>query len=103
MFFFDVDKGEYETVIENTPHYTRYWSADSRHVYLVDSVMKEKERSVYKLRVHDKTIQKILQVGGERIVWGNNAQWVGVTPNGTVMFLRDHSIHNIYALEWNAD
>ena len=103
LVFYDFDKDEYEVVIEDTPHYSRYWSADSKHVYLVDSWMKEEERSVYKLRIHDKTIQKILQVGRKRMAWGNNALWVGVTPNGTVMFLRDHSIHNIYALEWNAD
>jgi Tol biopolymer transport system component len=103
LVVYHLDKGEYEVVIEDTPPYTRHWSADSKHVYLVDSWIKEEERSVYKLRVHDKMIQKILQVGGERIAWGTDALWVGVTPEGVVMFLRDHSIHNIYALEWNAD
>ena len=103
LVIYDFDKGEIETAIENTPPYHPYWAADSKHVYLVDSWMKEEQRSVYKLRLHDKRMEKIVRVGGERMAWGTDAQWVGVTPEGIVMFLRDHSIHNIYALEWDPE
>lgn len=103
LVVYDFDEGEQQIIVENTPPYSRYWAADSKHVYLVDSWSKGIERSVYRLRIDNKTIEKILQVGGERITWGTNAHWVGVTSEGVVMYLRDHSIHNIYALEWNAD
>lgn len=103
LVVYDFDKGEHQIVVENTTPYSRYWAADSKHIYLVDSWMKGIERSVYRLRIDDKTIEKILQVGRERAAWGTNAIWVGVTPEGVVMYLRDHSIHNIYALEWNPD
>jgi hypothetical protein len=65
--------------------------------------MAEGERSVYKLRLEDKSMEKLLHIGDERVTWGTGALWVGVTPEGAIMYLRDHSIHNIYALEWNAD
>ena len=103
LVVYDFGTGKHRIIVQNTPPYTRYWAADSKHVYLVDSWIKGVERSVYRLRIDDKTIEKVLQVGGERITWGTSALWVGVTPEGAVMYLRDHSIHNIYALEWNAD
>jgi Tol biopolymer transport system component len=103
LVVYDFNSGKRQIVVEDTPSYTRYWAADSKHVYLVDHWMTEGERSVYKLRLEDKSIEKLLHVGDERLTWGTGNLWVGVTPEGAIMYLRDHSIHNIYALEWNAD
>ncbi len=103
LVVYDFDTDEYETVITDTPYYSRYWAADSEHIYLVDSWITAPERSVHRLNINNKRIEKVFAVGNERIAWGTTIEWVGVTPEGVVMFLRDHSIHNIYALEWNPD
>ncbi len=103
LVVYDFDTGTYEVILNDTPPYSRYWSADSTHIYLVDSWMTAPDRSVHRLNIQNGTMKKLLTVGSERMVWGTDAEWVGVTPDGVVMFLRDHSIHNIYALEWNAD
>lgn len=103
LVVYDFEEEELDTIIEDAPFYNCYWSSDSRHVYLVDSWIKRRDRAIFRLNIHDKKMEKILRVGSERIAWGTDARWVGVRPEGVAMFMRDHSIHNIYALEWNPD
>jgi hypothetical protein len=55
------------------------------------------------LNIDDRTLEKILRVGSERAVWVTRARWIDISPDGAIMYLRDHSIHNIHAPEWNAD
>ena len=43
---------------------------------------------------------QIIHVLSNMLEWPG---WVGVSPDGNPMILRDHSIHNIYALKWRAD
>jgi hypothetical protein len=55
---------------------------------------------VHRLDVRSRVIEKIAGVGSVRPAWGVWAMWVGVTPDGAPMLLRDLSIHHIYALDW---
>ncbi len=104
LVVYDFDTGELKTLVQGAAFTGgRYWSGDSEHIYLVDSWTKYAHRSVYRLNISDGSIEKIQQLGGERITWGSDALWVGVTPEGTIMYLRNQSIQNIYALEWNPD
>lgn len=105
VVIYDFDTGEIEPVVgdpEFMPQ-TWFWSDDSEHVYFIDRLSKYRERTVYELNIHDKILKEMLHVGNERAVWGTRGRWIGVSPSGAVMYLRDHSIHNIYALEWSAD
>jgi Tol biopolymer transport system component len=103
VVIYDFDKGEFEPIIEYSElePQTWSWSADSKHVYFIGSMGEYQRRTIYRLNIHDKVLEKMLHVGNERAVWGTRGRWIGVSPAGSVMYLRDHSIHNIYALDWN--
>ena len=58
-------------------------------------------RSVHRISLDGGEPVKIWQVGREISAWGSAARWIGVTATGQIQMLRNHSIHNIYALEWN--
>jgi len=76
------------------------WSADGQSLFLVDSWVKSSRQAVHRLDINTREIVEMIRIGQERKVWGTVGPWVSVAPDGTVMVLRDHSIHNIYALEW---
>jgi Tol biopolymer transport system component len=98
------DENQFETILDDpafTPQ-TWLWSGDSEHVYFVGSAWEFGDRMIYKLNINDKKLEKMLHIGDEQAVWGVKGEWFGVSPEGSVMYLRDRSIHNIYALEWNA-
>lgn len=80
-----------------------YWSEDSQSVFVVDDWILGSKRSVYRISVDDDATTKIWQVGTEFGVWGSNGRWFGVKPDGKLIMLRNQSIHNIYALEWNPE
>lgn len=98
---YDVAKRETEVVLENVRFPYMSWSADSGSLFLVDSFLRGLERAVYRLTLRDRSLSTIATIGKERNSWGTQGPWVGVKPDGTPIMLRDQSIHNIYALEWN--
>ena len=103
LILYDVDSQESTILLKNARYHFKYWSAESDALYLVDSFLVGRERSVYHLNIEDKKLSKIAVVGNLRNTWGTLSQWVGVKPDGTPILLRDQSIHNIYALEWDTD
>ena len=77
-----------------------FWSADGQSLYLVDPHWKDRRQAVHRLDIKTREIVEMIRIGKEVQVWGTTGPWVAVEPDGTVILLRDHSIHNIYALEW---
>ena len=58
---------------------------------------------VHRLDIANRTMTKIALLGHERSASGTRGHWVGISPSGNPMLLRDKSNNNIYALEWNRD
>lgn len=77
-----------------------FWSTDGQSLFLVDSWVKGRRQAVHRLDIKTREIVEMIRIGKEMQVWGTTGPWVSVEPDGTVILLRDHSIHNIYALEW---
>jgi WD40 repeat protein len=97
---FDIESQSSQLLVEGMQIGDYFWSSDSQHVYLMDPFYFTLERSVHRLDVRSRVIEKIAGVGSVRPAWGVWAMWVGVTPDGAPMLLRDLSIHHIYALDW---
>jgi Tol biopolymer transport system component len=100
---YDVNSQTSTVLLENVRYNFKYWSGNSDALYLVDSFLVGRERSVYRLNIEDKKLSKIAVVGTLRNTWGTVGQWIGVSPDGKPLLLRDQSIHNIYALRWESD
>lgn len=97
----DMQSGEGRALAEGKMYERWYWSKDSTSILVIDNYVMGSKRSVYEIRVVDSTATKIWQIGQEIGAWGSDGRWFGVKPDGKLMMLRNHSIHNIYALEWS--
>jgi hypothetical protein len=53
------------------------------------------------MRAHAPALEQIGTLRHSRWVFGVIGLWVGYTPDGSPLHLRDQSIHHIYALDWN--
>jgi len=92
---------------EFTNHCCGSWTTDGK--YFVFQATRDQrtqiwaDRSLYRVNINDKVVEKILQIGEVRTSWGVYGPWVGVDPDGAALVLRDLSIDNIYALDWLAE
>lgn len=101
LVLFDVQTGQNEVLTQGAYYELWYWSRDSRSLFVVDSEWMGSKRSVYRIDVESGTTVKIWQTGQAIGVFGSAGRWIGVTETGKILMLRNHSIHNIYALDWN--
>ncbi|HUZ96852.1 MAG TPA: winged helix-turn-helix domain-containing protein [Edaphobacter sp.] len=78
------------------------WSADGKYVYfnnLMWRAWRGREQSgIYALRVSDGTIQQLL-IAPDIELASNWGIWTGMTPDGSLLILRNTGTQNIYALD----
>jgi len=74
------------------------WSADGRFVYI--DVPFSHKPAVYRIRVADKRIERIASLSGiQRTIWKIGA-WIGLTPDGSLLTLRELQGTEIYAWDF---
>lgn len=100
LCLFDIESGRRRLLMEGLQFVDYFWSSDSRYLYLIDSIFLTADRSVHRLDIRTRAIEKVAGVAGVRSAWGVWGLWVGVAPDGAPLLLRDLSIHHIYALGW---
>jgi Tol biopolymer transport system component len=71
------------------------WSKDGNSVYYQSPAM------VYRIRVRDHTTEKVADLSGIHYT-GFGGYWLAMTPDGSPLILRDASLHEIYALDFEA-
>jgi len=101
LLLYDLQTGQSRILAEGAYYELWYWSRDSRSLFVVDSQWLGSKRSIYRIDLESGNTVKIWQTGQAIGVFGSAGRWIGVTEDGTILMLRNHSIHNIYALDWN--
>lgn len=101
LMLYNLQTGQSKTLAEGAYYELWYWSRDSRSLFVVDSLWLGSQRSIYRLDLESGNAVKIWQTGQAIGVFGSSGRWIGVTGAGKILMLRNHSIHNIYALDWN--
>lgn len=77
------------------------WSRDSRYIYFNNSY--QRNLRIYRVRLSDRKPELAGQlVDSGRLAVGRFGWWIGLGPDDTVLALRDISLQEIYALEWQA-
>ena len=99
----NLETGQSRILAEGKFYERWYWSADSRSLFVVDNVFLGSRRSVLRINIEDGNAVKLWQIGRDSSPWGSNGRWIGVTPTGKILMLRNNSIHNIYALDWDPE
>ena len=76
------------------------WSRDGRALYF-DGTFKN-EPGYFRIRLSDRKLERLLSLKGFQGAVGAFGQWSGLAPDGSPLYVRDASIQEIYALDWEA-
>jgi Tol biopolymer transport system component len=85
--------------LEDDPIDNKWWSYDGKYFYF-DKLM-ENDPAIYRIRLSDRAIERIVSLKQIRRSLNIMGWWSGLTPAGDPMVLRDTSIEEIYALDWD--
>jgi Tol biopolymer transport system component/DNA-binding winged helix-turn-helix (wHTH) protein len=97
VVIFDFHTGAW-TGFENDPIDNKWWSADGRYFYFDRYV--NNDPAIFRIRMSDRRIERVAGLRDVRRSPGVMGWWMGLTPDGSPMILRDTSIQEIYALDW---
>ncbi|KAA6465012.1 hypothetical protein DYQ86_03405 [Acidobacteria bacterium AB60] len=75
------------------------WSHDSKYVYFEG---REDGPAVFRIRVSDHKLERLISLAGVRRFSGDLWQWSGLAPDDSFLLSRDASTQEVYALEWQA-
>ncbi len=74
------------------------WSRDGRYVYF-DGILDNQE-GYFRVQVSDHKLERLFNLNGFQAARGAFGRWSGLAPDGTPLLVRDSSIQEIYALDW---
>jgi Tol biopolymer transport system component/DNA-binding winged helix-turn-helix (wHTH) protein len=74
------------------------WSHDSKYLYF-DSILTE-DPAVYRVRIADHKLERVISLKGIHRYWGIVGEWSGLAPDDSILLTRDTSNSEVYALDW---
>jgi Tol biopolymer transport system component len=99
VVIFDFKTGKWAG-LEDDPIDNKWWSRDGKYFYFDKFI--NNDPAIYRLRLSDRGVERIAALKDIRRSFNIMGWWMGLTPDGSPMVLRDTSIEEIYALDWNA-
>jgi Tol biopolymer transport system component len=76
------------------------WSRDGRYLYF-DGTLDNKE-SFFRVQSSDGKLERLFSLDGFQAAGGAFGNWSGLAPDGSPLLVRDASIQEIYALDWES-
>ena len=76
------------------------WSRKSDYIYFLGAGPGG-QQGAFRLRVSDRKLEQVVSLKdfAQAPGWGN---WAGLTPDDSILLVRDTGTHDIYALDWEA-
>jgi len=99
LMLFDSSKGQWSELLKAEVGWTT-WSQDSEYIYF-DTGFSD-QPAFYRVRVADRKLERLADLKGLRRVVLGTVPWSGVTPDGSLLLLRDISSQEVYALDFEA-
>jgi len=78
------------------------WSRDGRYIYCRGRGILENQPGYFRVRISDHKVERILSLEGFPQATRVFGEWSGLAPDESPLFVRDASIQEIYALDWEA-
>jgi serine/threonine protein kinase len=75
------------------------WSKNARYLYF-DGILDNQE-GYFRVRITDGKLERIFSMKGFQAVGGAFGNWSGLAPDESPLLVRDASIQEIYALDWD--
>ena len=97
---YSVHSGEWSELVGDTD-LVAYpnWSRDSRYIYFEGL---RDGPAVFRVRVSDHKLERLISLAGIRRFSGDQWQWSGLAPDDSFLLSRDAGTQEVYALEWQA-
>jgi hypothetical protein len=76
------------------------WSADSKAIYF--DTQSSADKAVYRFRVDDRKLEIVASLKSLRRVITGWGAWMGLTPDGSPLLMRDTGAQEVYALDFEA-
>jgi len=100
LVVYDFAAGKWENVSQVRPSYPN-WSKDGRYVYFNNPF--ERNLPFYRVRMSDHRVEHLVNLGEYgRLAIGRFGWWTGLAPDDSLLAIRDISVQEIYALDWEA-
>ena len=74
------------------------WSRDGRYLYF-DGILDNQE-GYFRVQISDRKLERLFSLKGFQAAGGAFGNWSGLAPDETPLLVRDASIQEIYALDW---
>jgi len=74
------------------------WSGDSKYVYF--DTQSDAEAAVYRVRISERKLETVASLKSLRRVVLPFQGWIGVTPDGSPLLMRDTGTQEVYALDF---
>jgi hypothetical protein len=90
---FDTKSRHWSELARIEPDYNlAVWSPDSKYVYY------DAGDQIFRVRLSDRKVMKVGSFKG--IARNPDAPWFGLTPDGSVLIIRDDSTRQLYSMDW---
>ena len=100
LLLYDFQLGTW-TPFEQDPADNKWWSHDGRYFYF--DKFPEKDPAIFRERLSDRQIEKVVSLSPVRRAWGSLGWWFGLAPDDSPILLRDVSIEEIYGLDLSGE
>jgi len=75
------------------------WSRDSRYLYFDGTL--DKEQGYFRVQISNGKLEHLFSLKGFHAAGGAFGNWSGLAPDESTLLVRDASIQEIYALDWD--
>jgi serine/threonine protein kinase/Tol biopolymer transport system component len=99
LFLFDTKSQKWTELVDLPATYFS-WSRDAKFVYF--DVPTTNEPAIYRVRVADRRVERVVSMKGFRRAMGASGIWMGLAPDDSPLVVRDVGVQEIYALDWEA-
>jgi Tol biopolymer transport system component len=76
------------------------WSRDGSYIYFVDPYTNV--AALYRVRISDRKVEQLATLNSQILAWASAGKWTGLAPDDSPLVLRDTSVEEVYALDWEA-
>lgn len=96
LMLFDQSTNQWSTGAESESFGFNEWSKDGKYVYM--RAVHEGSAELVRMRVKDRATEDVLDLKDFPTLPDVFALWIGPTPDGGVLLMRDRSVQEIYAM-----